>query len=149
MTSIGVPEAGLGAVIIAALTWATRAYLGTKRIDVVDGVSARAQADATVVGAIQAAYQGMIDEQSKRLDEQSKRMDMLQSLVSVKDETIAELHAVIRRLRDHLDVYYRALLELGVKDATPPPEVTVAPERRAHDAADVADPIVKAARTRD
>lgn len=153
MADVSITAAGLASCITAAIAWYARTLLGARRIDKVDSVTARAEADATVVEAIRASYEGMLEtqrqlyvEQGKRLDEQSKRLDMLERQLREKDDAIRERDAVIRRLRDHLDVYYHALLERGVSNVAPPPEVPVAPERRSPDTAALAEPIVEAAR---
>lgn len=145
MADVSLTAAALASCITAAIAWYARTLLGARRIDKVDSVTARAEADATVVGAIRAAYEGIISEQSKRLDEQSKRLDMLERLVTEKDDAIRDRDDVIRRLRDHLDIYYHALLEHGV-NAAPPPAVPVAPDRRSPAVSELAEPIVDAAR---
>lgn len=136
--------AAVGAVLASAVNW--------RRIDRVDGVTAAADAQATSVAAITAAYERIVAGQDKQVEllhelmgEQSKRIDLLQSQLHERDQLLRERDDIIRRLREHLDVYYRALLEKGAL-VDPPPDIPTAPERRSHPAPVAAEPIVQAAR---
>lgn len=141
---VSLPAAGLGAVLVAAVTWLAQYAIAARRVDRVDGVDAISRAYERVL----AGHDGQVDLLKNLVGEQGKRIDALQQLVSDRDAALAERDAVIRRLRDHLDVYYHALLEARVEGVIPPPPVPMAPDRRSPDAVSVAEPIVQAARER-
>lgn len=137
------PAAGFGAVIVAAVTWLAQYAIAARRVDRVDGVDAISRAYERVLSG----HDGQVQLLKDLVSEQGKRIDALQRLVSDRDAALAERDAVIRRLRDHLDVYYHALIEAKVEGVLPPPPVVVvAPDRRSPDASTMAEPIVQAAR---
>jgi cellobiose-specific phosphotransferase system component IIA len=142
MESVPLPVAGAGVVLVALITWVARTLMDARRVDRVDGVEAISKAYERLL----AGHDAQVELLKSLVGEQSKRIDALQTLVSAKDAALAERDTVIRRLREHLDVYYHALIEARVPHVPPPPDVPLAPERRSPDAAAKAAPIVEAAR---
>lgn len=145
MEAVPLPVAGAGVVLVALITWVGRTLMDARRVDRVDGVEAISKAYERVL----AGHDAQVELLKDLVSEMGKRIDALQVSVAEKDAALAERDAVIRRLREHLDVYYHALIEAQVPHVPPPPDVPLAPERRSPDAAAKAVPIVEAARHSD
>lgn len=127
---------GLSAAAASIGTWlATR-----HRVTHVDSVTAISQAYERILNG----HDQQVELLKSLIGEQGKRIDALQTLVAAKDAQLADRDNVIRRLREHMDVYYHALIEAKI-DAPAPPLAVIAPERRTPTTVESAAPMVAAA----
>lgn len=120
----------------------TRAWLGSRRIDRVDAVTAIAAAFEKA----QQATERHVEALSLTIAEQGKRIDALETLVVEKDRALGERDRTIRRLRDIVELHREALVAAGVDPPGPrgPIAPHVAPDRRSPTVHDVADVVAEA-----
>lgn len=143
----GIAEGEVTREVVAAVTGGglgaalTRAWLGARRVDRVDAVTAIAAAFEKA----QQATERHVLSLANMIDEQGKRIDALESLVLEKDRAIGERDRTIRRLRDLVEIHRAALVEAGVDPVGPPSPVAphVAPDRRNPSATDVAEIVTR------
>lgn len=124
MGEIPVPIAGVGAVLVAAITWLAQYTIAARRVDQVDGPRTASEAWVAVFESTQ-----------RQVSELLERIARLEQKLEDRDHELEQAHATIRRLRDALHAANNELAKANLREHIRQPqdvaEPEIAPERRA------------------